>query len=67
MKRFLSADLIAGVGAGAWAVVAVTALPELATLVAPQVAGAFAVVALGRWYATHRKAAKAAKESASGE
>ena len=57
MLKNVSVDLIGGVGALAWAVVAKVAIPELGELVDPMVAIAFALAALGRWYAA-KKATK---------
>lgn len=50
-------DLVAGLGAMAWAVASLYAV-KLAALVAPQAAAAFAVLAFGRWYAGTRKRKK---------
>jgi len=54
MAKLVTVDLLAGLGAGAWAV-ASQWVPQLATLVDPMVAGGFAVAALGRWYLNNRK------------
>lgn len=43
-------DLLAGVGAIGWALAAQTILPQLSGLCAPQLAGMFGLLALGRWY-----------------
>lgn len=55
-------DLVAGLGAIAWASIAVTALPQLATIVAPEAASLFGMLALGRWY----RKLRARKDAASG-
>ncbi len=56
MSRLPDVDLLAGLGAGGLAVAAAL-VPELAGIIAPpQTLGAFALAALGRWYARARKA-----------
>ena len=55
VAKLLSVDLLAGLGAGAWAVAAHLWIPELAELADPRLAGGFALLALGRWYVNARK------------
>jgi len=64
MSRFLSVDLLAGLGAIAWAVLGMTVLPELGELMDSKVAGGFGVAALGRWYVVGKKKAKALEAAA---
>jgi hypothetical protein len=49
-QRLLSLDLLAGFGAAAFAVGA-QYYDALTALASPEVAGAFSLLALGRWYA----------------
>ena len=44
------ADLVAGVGAVAWAVAGWTIAPQLVDLCAPVFACGFGLTAVGRWY-----------------
>lgn len=48
-RSLLNVDLIAGLGAMAWAIAAQHA-PSMGVLASPEVAGGFALIALGRWY-----------------
>lgn len=50
LRKFAQIDLIAGVAAAGWAIGAQYA-PALASLASPEVAGAFSLLALGRFYA----------------
>lgn len=50
MHRLLSQDLLAGLGAAGFAVGA-HYYEALTALASPEVAGAFSLLALGRWYA----------------
>lgn len=56
MRRFVEplVDALAGVVAAVWAILALTAAPELRELVSPEVAGPFALAAFGRAYAKAR-------------
>lgn len=54
-SSFLHLDFFSGVAASAWAISAVYA-SELADLVAPEAAGAFALAAFARWAASTRSA-----------
>ena len=58
MARFLSVDLLAGLGAITFAVLGLTVLPVLGELVEPKIAGGFGIAALGRWYVVTKKKAK---------
>lgn len=58
MAKLLTVDLLATLGAGAWAVTAHLWLPELAELVSVEAAGAFALLAAGRWYHGQRRRKK---------
>ena len=49
-------DLLAGLGALAWSVLAVTVLPRLQVIISEKPAAAFGVVALARWYYGQKKA-----------
>lgn len=56
MARLLDVDILAGLGALAWAVVTLTAVPQLGELVSYEAAGAFGLLALARGYSRLRKA-----------
>ena len=58
MHRLLSQDLLAGLGAAGFAVGA-HYYDVLTALAAPEVAWAFSLLALGRWYAGHRSGEEA--------
>lgn len=49
LRKFLSIDFAAAVGAAAWAITA-QHVPSMEVLASPEVAAGFAVLALGRWY-----------------
>lgn len=55
MRRFLTIDLFAGIGAFAWATAALFVEP-LNELVDFRAAGAFGLAALGRWVTAMRSA-----------
>lgn len=59
MARLLDRDLLAGVGALAWAVAALFVV-ELRTLCSTEAAGGFALVALGFWWRKGRAPAEEA-------
>jgi uncharacterized membrane protein YjjB (DUF3815 family) len=60
--RLPDVDLVAGVSTATVAILALTLIPELETVIAPaHTLGAFASAALGRWYARARKAQAAAE------
>ena len=49
LRKFASIDFVAAVGAAGWAI-ASQHVPSMEVLASPQVAGGFALLALGRWY-----------------
>lgn len=60
-------DLVSGLGALVWAVLAVDVdggpiVPQFAALCSPMIAGPFALGALGRWYQNRKKDDNAQKK-----
>ena len=49
LQKFASIDFAAAIGAGGWAIAA-QHVPSMEVLASPEVAGGFALLALGRWY-----------------
>ncbi len=66
MAKIFDVDLLAGLGAGAYALVAKLWVAQLETLVSAEVAGGFALIALARWYGRNRRKAVPAKTDGDG-